>query len=101
MPVKELPAPTAHARSSRALTIAFRLQANALMLWDLEGPQGTLQCRAITTAYGYAFVLVLANEIIVWELLRSAEALANKAARVEAWLRGRGWRDPISPHTVH
>jgi len=99
--IKEGPIAGSTLRRTYALTTRLSLRANALVLWDLCGPQGTLRCRAIPTTYGFAFVLLLADDIIVWELLRSAEALRQKASRVESGLRERGWQDLPSSDRVH
>lgn len=101
MSIKKLRSATIPIHRSRTLTTTLTLHASAVALWDLSGPQGTLRCRAIPSTYGYAFVLLLANDILVWELLRSAEALVDKASRVEVALRARGWRRVVSARHVH
>lgn len=101
MSIKEVPFAGIAIRPSRTLTTTLTLRANALVLWDLCGPQGTLRCRAIPTTYGYAFVLLLANDLIVWDLFRTVEALTEKASRVEAGLRARGWCDLPTSDRVH
>jgi hypothetical protein len=74
------------------VTTSRRPSHERLILWRLHGSEHELLCTAITTSFGYALSLELAGEPILLELQRTADRLATKATRLEAWLLTQGWQ---------
>ena len=60
-------------------------------LWRLRGALEELACVVRPTSWGYALGLELGGDLILLELQPNLETLADKAARLEAWLITQGW----------
>jgi hypothetical protein len=60
-------------------------------LWRLRGARAELRGLALETAFGCAFRLELADELVLFRMYRSVEPMVAFAGRLEAALIADGW----------